>query len=529
LSFTATGPDIGSIAGGNINGGVNGSQGKGSRAWVTQQSGLVAEKELDVRVEKNTDLKGGIIASKSGDLTLDTGTLTFSDIEDHDKQRNTGGGVNVGIGIDKNGNVGTPGGSVEFTDAKKDKEQITRATVGEGTLTIRDEADQKALEDSGKTENVASLNRDLDKAQEITRDEESYIGVYVSDTAVREVVKGMEVVGKSLGRAFEALGSKLADKGELSADELETAKKVADALDAGTLDIKGFLTCSTQQSFSIWNLFISPAYASSGCPLYDSNGKLIAELTPREREACVQMLTGLMEEYVDKFLTDDEVELSESVKSFADGLREIGSDKNLVALAQSLGMASGFLREVILSRLMSKEAYRQLQEGFKEVAKGGELSKEAANKVIDKLAAERGLSTQDVKDLKLITGVTLAVAIGAGTKLTGLRYKKILFNGRPTITDGTYTVNPRSMDKHMPGKALSGKSVFSSKVDPYQTTLDAARHADKHKLWDADGKARVPTQGIVGTHGRTGQATTFINVYRKQGGALHATPASPEK
>jgi hypothetical protein len=204
---------------------------------------LVAEKELDVRVEKNTDLKGGIIASKSGDLTLDTGTLTFSDIQDHDKQRNTGGGVNVSIGFDENGNVGTPGGSVEFTDAKKDKEQITRATVGEGTLTIRDEADQKALEEEGKTENVASLNRDLDKAQEITRDEESYIGVSLNTQTVVWLAEGLS-----------QLADKLVEAGKISAKQREILAKVA--------------RCGGRQSYNHFNplnWLVTPAYAETDC------------------------------------------------------------------------------------------------------------------------------------------------------------------------------------------------------------------------------------------------------------------------
>ncbi|SNB74376.1 MULTISPECIES: hypothetical protein [unclassified Agrobacterium] len=37
--------------------------------------------------------------------------------------------------------------------------------------------------------------------------------------------------------------------------------------------------------------------------LYDTNGKEIAELTATEREACVQMLAMMMEEFTEKYTT----------------------------------------------------------------------------------------------------------------------------------------------------------------------------------------------------------------------------------
>lgn len=65
-------------------------------------------------------------------------------------------------------------------------------------LTIRDKAKQKELEDSGKTNKLANLNRDLDKAQEVTKDEVTEFGVYLSDTSINTAMKAVEVVGSSL-------------------------------------------------------------------------------------------------------------------------------------------------------------------------------------------------------------------------------------------------------------------------------------------------------------------------------------------
>lgn len=72
------------------------------------------------------------------------------------------------------------------------KEGVSRATVGEGSIGIRDTAAQAALEASGKTGKLAALNRGLDLAQEVTRDERGSVNFYVSDTslkAVREIAR----------------------------------------------------------------------------------------------------------------------------------------------------------------------------------------------------------------------------------------------------------------------------------------------------------------------------------------------------
>ncbi|GJL98330.1 MAG: hypothetical protein DHS20C07_00100 [Methyloligella sp.] len=85
---------------------------------MQEQSGLVAENEVDVTVGGNTDLKAGIIASKSKDLSLDTGTLTFSDLLDKDKSKNIGGGISIGGplsgGGDKSAGKTNPG-DLNFT------------------------------------------------------------------------------------------------------------------------------------------------------------------------------------------------------------------------------------------------------------------------------------------------------------------------------------------------------------------------------------------------------------------------------
>ncbi|ASP35467.1 hypothetical protein [Labrenzia sp. VG12] len=62
-----------------------------------------------------------------------------------------------------------------------------------------------------------------------------------------------------------------------------------------------------------------------------------AELTQREREACVQMLSSLLEEYTRDYLVGErgDTELHASIAKTAEALRKTASDKVLVAGVQS--------------------------------------------------------------------------------------------------------------------------------------------------------------------------------------------------
>jgi hypothetical protein len=69
--------------------------------------------------------------------------------------------------------TGTLGRSVASQVATHDIEQVTRGTIGAGTIVIRDKAHQ--------TQDVAEINRDPSKAQVITKNERSGVSVYGSD------------------------------------------------------------------------------------------------------------------------------------------------------------------------------------------------------------------------------------------------------------------------------------------------------------------------------------------------------------
>lgn len=121
---------------------------------VTDQSGIYAGKEgFAIRVEDNTDLKGGIISSTADadKNKLSTGTLTFEDIQNKADYKAGGAGIKVNQNNDAEYNekgitpdIGMP--------ASGEAESTTNATISKGTIEIRDKENQK--------QDINKLNRD---------------------------------------------------------------------------------------------------------------------------------------------------------------------------------------------------------------------------------------------------------------------------------------------------------------------------------------------------------------------------------
>ncbi|WHS61092.1 hemagglutinin repeat-containing protein [Pseudomonas sp. G2-4] len=190
LSVTVTvGPGAG------VSGSVGYGQTTGSTEWVEQQTRITGQDKVDIRTENHTQLDGALIASDTGKLKLDTGTLGFSDIAGKDKEHgyylNVGGSYSKGGGGAQDGSqVGKGekdknGWSVEGWNYEKDRQQLVRATVGAGDVVVRNDAGTGA--DSAK-----GLNRDVDKAYEITRDDEHRTDLYVTKSSVTAALTPIE-------------------------------------------------------------------------------------------------------------------------------------------------------------------------------------------------------------------------------------------------------------------------------------------------------------------------------------------------
>ncbi|MDM8359643.1 hemagglutinin repeat-containing protein [Pandoraea communis] len=144
----------------------------GNYAGVVEQSGIQAGSGgFDVDVKGNTDLKGSYIASTADPSKnqLTTGTLTFSDIENHsDYSANSfgfGGGGSFGNGGANERTTGpssgknTGGISPMLPQSESGSERgVTRSGVSDGAITLTNGANQ--------TQDLASLNRDTSNLNE---------------------------------------------------------------------------------------------------------------------------------------------------------------------------------------------------------------------------------------------------------------------------------------------------------------------------------------------------------------------------
>ncbi|WP_432258816.1 hemagglutinin repeat-containing protein [Cupriavidus sp. TMH.W2] len=141
-----------SISQGGGSASLSAMQGKanGSYANVSEQSGIQAGQDgFDINVKGNTDLKGAVIAS---DATKDknrltTGTLTYSDLQNHSDYSATSVGVSVGTG-------GGLGGFTPMIPQHESHSQngAAQSAIADGTITIKDQASQ--------TRDLAGLKRD---------------------------------------------------------------------------------------------------------------------------------------------------------------------------------------------------------------------------------------------------------------------------------------------------------------------------------------------------------------------------------
>lgn len=173
------------IGSSSISGGYNTEKSYTDSSWVNNQTSIIADNKVDIKVgtktddngnniaEGNTNIKGALIASNSDNLNLETNTLTYQDIKDTYYTETKGSGFNTTIGTDPDkgkANI-APMGSTTITmkDTGEEKEQITKATIGNGKITIAN----KNIEDIKDAEGnnlYADLNRDVTNSQEITKD-----------------------------------------------------------------------------------------------------------------------------------------------------------------------------------------------------------------------------------------------------------------------------------------------------------------------------------------------------------------------
>ena len=131
---------------------------------VQEQTGLFAgDGGFDVAVGRHTQLDGAVIASTAtGDKnSLDTGTLGFRDIHNEADFKVSHSGVSLSGGGSFGGDTfkgNMPGGMISAGGNSGHAEGTTQAAVAEGTITVRDTANQQ--------QDISGLSRDTEHAND---------------------------------------------------------------------------------------------------------------------------------------------------------------------------------------------------------------------------------------------------------------------------------------------------------------------------------------------------------------------------
>ena len=177
---------------------INGSKGNGEKEWVNKQTSLIARNGGKVDTDSLTNI-GAVIGSENEKekLKVSANKVVVKDLEDKNKYENIGGGISFGTDVP----------NVSIKHDKIDKEQINRAS-----------AINTDFEISGKKTSAEELgfNTDIDKAQEVTKDEERHLD---SDLHTDLLGKDKQEELKKAGGIISDLTTALGNKGQTDALE----------------------------------------------------------------------------------------------------------------------------------------------------------------------------------------------------------------------------------------------------------------------------------------------------------------------
>jgi len=257
----------------SISAGMEKSDSSASRLWVSEQTQIIGSNSIRIRAKDST-LTGAIIANAAydengqlidkGNLDFQTDTLAVNDLHDVSKSKTTGFSLSTSINTDGyKASAGQPKTGQTTIGGQyygHETQQITRATLGGGAIVVGG----KMLDENNANElGLASLNRDLDKAQEITVDKD--IGGLNASVTIDHRLLTAD------GRAAITKDFKTSEK--LGEDIYTAAKSIATNDNLGVTNIGNLIHNNTQATKLAEALLENPENSWIVEGLKDKNGE----------------------------------------------------------------------------------------------------------------------------------------------------------------------------------------------------------------------------------------------------------------
>ena len=212
----------------------------GETAWVQQQTSLIGHSSVDINVDDHTQIDGALVANideqwqDQGNLKLKTKTFGHSNFQDVDKEESDYLSFNIGTSPSSTGKQNSVRNwGVEGSSYERDRAQQTNATLGSGTLIVTQDLE------TGK-DSTAGLNRDINTAQVITKDEEETTDLYVTNSSLeavanpidtgKEWANGLRDYGKNATLTFINMGRLAEEGGEGASLAVNIGSAVADGM-----------------------------------------------------------------------------------------------------------------------------------------------------------------------------------------------------------------------------------------------------------------------------------------------------------
>ena len=162
---------------GNVSGaslGFNNSDAFQSRGWVDNQTSIIGATSVNINVGNNTNIKGAMIANATnaslrgaasdeaiqlidqGNLTLNTKTLTYSNINNYNNSESNNMAINLQVGSDSNKPTSNGNLNLSLNLQGSQESSTTNATIGNGIINIAD---------NQTSNNPENLNRNINQSE----------------------------------------------------------------------------------------------------------------------------------------------------------------------------------------------------------------------------------------------------------------------------------------------------------------------------------------------------------------------------